>query len=224
MRACDVLVVGAGPTGLVLALWLTKLGARARIVDKTAEPGTTSRALAIQARTLELYRQLDLADAVVERAHKVAAVNLWARGKKKARLAFEEAGVGLTPYPYLRIFPQDEHERLLIDRLAAMGVLVERRTELVGFDDEGDRVVASLRRADGGDETIEAAYIAGCDGAHSRVRETIGAGFPGEPIVNCSMSPMSRRPDLPSTANCTSTSTRPIFWRSSRSRARGGRA
>ncbi len=179
MRACDVLVVGAGPTGLVLALWLTKLGARARIVDKTAEPGTTSRALAIQARTLELYRQLDLADAVVERAHKVAAVNLWARGKKKARLAFEEAGVGLTPYPYLRICPQDEHERLLIDRLAAMGVLVERRTELVGFDDEGDRVVASLRRADGGDETIEAAYIAGSDGAHTRVRETIGAGFPG---------------------------------------------
>ena len=53
--ACDVLIVGAGPTGLVLALWLTKLGARVRIIDKTAEPGTTSRALAIQARTLELY-------------------------------------------------------------------------------------------------------------------------------------------------------------------------
>ena len=72
MKACDVLIAGAGPTGLVLALWLTKLGARVRIVDRTAEPGTTSRALAIQARTLELYRQLDLADAVVERAHKVA--------------------------------------------------------------------------------------------------------------------------------------------------------
>ncbi len=179
MKACDVLVVGAGPTGLVLALWLTKLGAGVRIVDQTAEPGTTSRALAIQARTLELYRQLDLADAVVARAHKVPAVNLWARGKREARIDFEEAGVGLTPYPNLRIFPQDEHERLLIDRLQAMGVSVERRTGLVGYRDEGGRVVAQLRHADGGVRTVEAAYIAGCDGARSVVRETIGAGFPG---------------------------------------------
>jgi 2-polyprenyl-6-methoxyphenol hydroxylase-like FAD-dependent oxidoreductase len=179
MKACDVLVVGAGPTGLVLALWLTKLGAEVRIVDKTAEPGTTSRALAIQARTLELYRQLDLADAVVARAHEVPAVNLWARGKREARLDFKQVGVGLTPYPYLRIFPQDEHERLLIDRLEAMGVSVERKTELVGYRDEGGRVVAELRHADKGAETIEAAYIAGCDGARSRVREVMGAGFPG---------------------------------------------
>ena len=172
-------VVGAGPTGLVLALWLTKLGASVRIIDKTAEPGTTSRALAIQARTLELYRQLDLADAVVARSHKVPAVNLWARGKRETRLDFEQAGVGVTPYPNLRIFPQDEHERLLVDRLQAMGVSVERRTELVGYRDEGGRVVAELRHADKGAETIEAAYIAGCDGARSLVREVMGAGFPG---------------------------------------------
>jgi 2-polyprenyl-6-methoxyphenol hydroxylase-like FAD-dependent oxidoreductase len=179
MTSCDVMVVGAGPTGLVLALWLTKLGAKVRIVDKTGEPGTTSRALAVQARTLELYRQLDLADAVVERAHEVPAVNFWARGRRKARVSFEEVGVGMTPYPYLRIFPQDEHERLLIDRMEALGVTVERRTKLVGFKDEGDRVVAELRHADKGDETVEAAYIAGCDGARSVVRQTIGAGFPG---------------------------------------------
>jgi 2-polyprenyl-6-methoxyphenol hydroxylase-like FAD-dependent oxidoreductase len=179
VTGCDVLIVGAGPTGLVLALWLTKLGAKVRILDKTEAPGTTSRALAIQARTLELYRQLDLADAVVERAHKVPAVNLWARGERKARISFEEVGVGLTPYPNLRIFPQDEHEKLLIARLAAMGARVERRTELVGYADDGDRVVARLHHADGGDETCEAAFIAGCDGARSLVRETMGVGFPG---------------------------------------------
>src|SRR5205814_988002 len=78
LSTTDVLVVGAGPTGLVLALWLTRLGVRVRIVDKTAEPGTTSRALAVQARTLELYRQMGLADAVVAGGRKVAAVNLWA--------------------------------------------------------------------------------------------------------------------------------------------------
>ena len=70
MIRSDVLIIGAGPTGLVLALWLTKLGVNVRVLDKTAEPGTTSRALAVQARTLELYRQLNLADAVVERGHK----------------------------------------------------------------------------------------------------------------------------------------------------------
>ena len=68
MPRSDVLVIGAGPTGLVLALWLTKLGVKVRIIDKTAEPGTTSRALAVHARTLELYRQLDLADLVVARS------------------------------------------------------------------------------------------------------------------------------------------------------------
>jgi len=179
LKDCDVLIVGAGPTGLVLALWLTKLGAKVRIVDTTDAPGTTSRALAIQARTLELYRQLGLADGVIERAHKTPAVNLWARGKREARISFEEVGAAVTPFPYLRIFPQDEHEKLLVDRLAGMGVEVERRTELVGFSDEGDRVVARLRRSERSEDTLEAAYVAGCDGARSLVREILGVGFPG---------------------------------------------
>src|ERR1044071_5579748 len=131
MTDSDVLIIGAGPTGLVLALWLAKLGLKPRIIDKTAEPGTTSRALAVHARTLELYRQLDLTDAVIERGHKVPAVNLWVRGKPAARLLFENVGAGLTPYAFLHIFPQDEHERLLIARLEALGVTVERQTELV---------------------------------------------------------------------------------------------
>ena len=114
MAQTEVLIVGAGPTGLVLALWLTKLGVKVRIVDKTAEPGTTSRALAVQARTLELYRQLDLTDTVIARGHQVPAVNLWVKGERAARLAFENVGAGLTPYPFLHIFPQDQHERLLI--------------------------------------------------------------------------------------------------------------
>ncbi len=175
----DVLIIGAGPTGLVLALWLTKLGVKVRIIDKTAEPGTTSRALGVQARTLELYRQLDLADAVVERGHKVPAVNLWVEGKKKARVPFDAAGQGLTPFPFLLIFPQDQHERLLLERLQKLGVSVQRRTELVGFTDDGQRVTARLRTPDGRDETCQASYIAGCDGARSIVRETIGTGFPG---------------------------------------------
>jgi 2-polyprenyl-6-methoxyphenol hydroxylase-like FAD-dependent oxidoreductase len=175
----DVLIIGAGPTGLVLALWLTKLDVKVRIIDKTAEAGTTSRALAVQARTLELYRQLDLADTVVACGHKVPAVNLWVRGEPKAHLSFETIGSDLTPYSFLQIFPQDEHERLLIARLEGFGVSVERRTELVSFTDEGEHVTAFLRGPEGQDEVCEASYIAGCDGARSTVRETIGTGFPG---------------------------------------------
>jgi 2-polyprenyl-6-methoxyphenol hydroxylase-like FAD-dependent oxidoreductase len=179
MMHSDVLIIGAGPTGLVLALWLTKLGVKVRIIDKTAEPGTTSRALAVHARTLELYRQLDLADFVVEHGHKVPAVNLWVSGEPAARLPFETIGGDLTAYAFLEIFPQDQHERLLIDRLKKLDVAVERRTELMRFTDEGGRVTATLRRPDGREEDCEAAYIAGCDGARSLVRETLGTGFGG---------------------------------------------
>src|SRR4051794_21387999 len=90
-----VLIAGAGPTGLALALWLTKLGISVRIIDKTAEPGTTSRALAVQARTLEFYRQVGLADAVVEGGVQVPAVNLWVRGARAARVPFRQVGAGL---------------------------------------------------------------------------------------------------------------------------------
>src|SRR5215831_19149518 len=178
MTRSDVLVVGAGPTGLVLALWLTKLGVKIRIIDKTTEPGTTSRALAVHARTLELYSQLGLADIVIARGHKVPAVRLWIKGEPRTRVSFEEVGAGLTAYSFLQIFPQDEHERLLIAALEGLGVSVERNTELLGYTDEGGRVIAWLRSPDGQEECCEAAYIAGCDGAHSIVRETMGTGYP----------------------------------------------
>ncbi|HET8935677.1 MAG TPA: FAD-dependent monooxygenase [Polyangiales bacterium] len=179
MNHSPVLIVGAGPTGLVLALWLTHLGVRVRIIDKVAQPGTTSRALAVQARTLELYRQLGLADAVFERAHKTPGVNLWVKGERTARIPFSEIGKGLTDFPFLLIFPQDQHERFLVERLQALGVSVERELELVRFEDGPDLVRATLRRTDGSEESCTAAYIAGCDGARSRVREVLGTGFPG---------------------------------------------
>ena len=175
----DVLIIGAGPTGLVLALWLARMGVRARIIDKTAEPGTTSRALAVQARTLELYNQIGLADAVVERGRKVSAANFWVSGKKVGHLALADFGAGLSPFPYMLVFPQDEHERLLVDRLTRSGVEVERRTELLDFEHTGGGIRARLKRSDGTLQECETAYIAGCDGAHSVVREALKIGFPG---------------------------------------------
>src|SRR6476620_5691375 len=179
MAQTDVLVIGAGPTGLVLALWLTRLGVKVRIIDKTADPGTTSRAFAVQARTLELYRQLDLTEAVIARGHRVPAVNLWVKGEAAARLPFESVGSGLTPYPFLHTFPQDQHERLLIERLLDLGIAVERQIELVSFINGENGVMAHLRGPCGQEFDCEAHYIAGCDGARSTVREAIGTGFPG---------------------------------------------
>ncbi len=178
MVQTDVLIAGAGPTGLVLALWLTRLGIKVRIIDKTEAPGTTSRALAVQARTLELYRQLDLTDEILDQGHRVPGVNLWVRGRRQARVSFADFAGDITPYGPL-IFPQDQHERLLIGRLEKMGVTVERKTELISYRQDSDRVVAELRGPSGQAESCDARYLAGCDGASSTVRHAMGASFPG---------------------------------------------
>ena len=170
----EVIIVGAGPTGLVLALWLARVGIRIRIIDRSAEPGTTSRAVALQARTLELYRQLGFADKVVEAGLEFTAANLWARGRRAAHLEFGRLGKVTSPFPYGLIYPQDEHERFLIERLRELNVEVERSLELLDFEEREGRVVARLQGS-----TWEAAFLAGCDGAHSAVRDKLGIGFPG---------------------------------------------
>ncbi|HTB56407.1 MAG TPA: FAD-dependent monooxygenase [Polyangia bacterium] len=179
MSTDPILIVGAGPTGLVLALFLTRQGVKVRIVDSAAEPGTTSRAVAVAARTLELYRQVGLADEVVARGLKVAAANIWVGGKPAAQLPLGEIGEGLSPYPFMLIFPQDQHERLLIERLAALGVTVERGVTLTGLEARPDGVVAQLTHADGRGERCEAEYLAGCDGARSAVRHALAVDFGG---------------------------------------------
>jgi 2-polyprenyl-6-methoxyphenol hydroxylase-like FAD-dependent oxidoreductase len=170
----QVLIVGAGPTGLVLALWLTHLGVTVRIVDKAAEAGTTSRALAVQGRTLELYRQLGLDEAVLAGGQRVAAANFWVRNRRAASALFGPIGQGLSPYPYLIMYPQDDHERMLEARLASLGVTVERKVEVTGFSQGPDGISATL-----GGEVCEADYIVGCDGAHSTVRKEVAGEFPG---------------------------------------------
>ena len=179
MPDTPVLIAGAGPTGLVLALWLTRLGVKVRIIDKASEPGTTSRALAVQARTLELYHQIGIDDAVIAGGVKVQALNIWVGGHRAATAPLKDLGENLTPYSFALIFPQDAHERLLIERLAMLGVRVERSTELLRFTQHDRGVTAALRRPDESEETCEAEYVAGCDGASSAVRAQLGVGFPG---------------------------------------------
>ncbi|PVZ41055.1 FAD-dependent monooxygenase [Pseudomonas sp. CC120222-01a] len=179
MAQTDVLIAGAGPTGLTLALWLTRQGVAVRIIDKSSGPGEASRAMAVQARTLELYRQLDLAEAVIDAGYKTPAMNLWARGRRRARIPLMDAGASISAYPFVLIYPQDRHERLLEQQLHALGVTVERQTELLCFKDEEGHVTATLKQADGQEVACTAAYLAGCDGAHSLVRHALGSGFEG---------------------------------------------
>jgi 2-polyprenyl-6-methoxyphenol hydroxylase-like FAD-dependent oxidoreductase len=179
MDTTEVLIAGAGPTGLTLALWLVRQGVAVRLIDKDAGPGETSRAMAVQARTLELYRQLGLAEEVAAAGLRDPALNVWVRGRHRARLDLRDAGRHLTPFPFVLIYPQDRHERLLIRHLEAAGVRVERHTELLGYEQEGERVTARLRGPDGAERLCTAAWLAGCDGAHSTVRHLIDAGFEG---------------------------------------------
>ncbi|KAE8356864.1 FAD binding domain-containing protein [Aspergillus coremiiformis] len=185
MARTDVLIVGAGPTGLVMALWLTRQGVSVRIIDKSEAKASTSRAMAIHARTLELYRQLDLAEDVVANGHKIEATNVWVGGAHRSHVPFGDLGAGLTPYPFIHIYPQDRHERLLEARLNAAGVQVERNRELVDFQEQESYVTARVRDStnshtdNDGMEICEATFLVGCDGAHSAVRQSSGIGFAG---------------------------------------------
>lgn len=177
----DVLIIGAGPSGLVTALWLATHGISIRIIDKAKADVSTSRALAIQARTLELYRQLDIAEEVVANGHKVRATNIWSEGTYRGHIPIGDIGTGLTPYPFIHIFSQDQHERLLENRLASFGVHVERGLEFIGFTENDSSITARLKSTDHENdiETCEAAFIVGCDGPHSTVRHAAGIDYDG---------------------------------------------
>lgn len=173
----QVLIIGAGPTGLVAALWLTTMGVRVRIIDQADGPGETSRALIVHARTLELHRMIGLSDAALGLGQEVRQATFWIDRRARAVAGFGPVGEGLTAFPFIEVLPQDVHERLLSQRLAELGVPVEWGVRCEGFSDQGDRVFAHLSGAATG--LIEVAYLIGCDGAHSNTRKAIGAGFPG---------------------------------------------
>ena len=177
----DVLIVGAGPTGLMLANQLARRGVRVTVVDRHAGPARETRALGVQARTLEIYAQLGIVERALELGRIATGANLWAQGRKTARVPLGEAGRGLTPYPYILILGQDDNERIMGDKLREAGVAVQWSTELVALAQAADKVTATLRQPDGTSRQLEAAWVGGCDGAHSSVRELNAISFPGAP-------------------------------------------
>jgi 2-polyprenyl-6-methoxyphenol hydroxylase-like FAD-dependent oxidoreductase len=174
-----VLVVGAGPTGLVLALGLARRGVVVRIIDQASGPGQSSRAMVVHARTLEFYRQLGFARQVQDLGIPLHALHLRDHGADTTRINLGDIGAGLSPYPFVLSFPQDEHERLLVGQLRAAGVEVEWNTALENFEQDEWGVRATLLQSDGQRSNTSVAYLCGCDGAHSRTRHALGIDFPG---------------------------------------------
>ena len=177
----DVLVVGAGPTGLMLANQLARRGVPTRIVDRHAGPSLETRALGVQARSLEIYSHLGIAGPALELGKRAAGANIWAQWRRAARIPFGDIGRGLSPYPFLLILGQDDNERLLGESLGTRGLAVEWNTELVGLAQAADRVTATLRQPGGRTREVAAAWVAGCDGARSAVRDRNGIAFRGAP-------------------------------------------
>ena len=177
----DVLIVGAGPTGLMLANQLARRGVRAQIIDRHAGPARETRALGVQARTLEIYAQLGIVERALELGKRGTGANIWAQGRWMARVPIGAAGHSATPYPYILVLGQDDNELIMGDRLRDFGVSVQWNTELTGLEQQRDQVTATLKGTDGTTRKIAAAWVAGCDGARSSVRELCGIAFPGAP-------------------------------------------
>jgi 2-polyprenyl-6-methoxyphenol hydroxylase-like FAD-dependent oxidoreductase len=177
----DVLIVGAGPTGLMLANQLVRRGIRPTIIDRHSGPAEQSRAMAVHARTLEIYAQLGIVGEAIALGRKGEGANVWTNGRRAARIPLSDIGRSLSPFPFVLMLGQDDNEIILGERLREQGVRIEWDTELVALSQSAEQVTTTLRGPDGARREVVAKYVAGCDGARSSVREMNGIAFPGAP-------------------------------------------
>jgi len=176
----DVLIVGAGPTGLTLAAQLSSFGVRFRIVDRAPTAAHESRALAVQARTLEILQTFGLGEALVGRGNPSARLALHFDGKPAAHVLLGGFAADDTRFPFILFVSQAETEALLGAHLERGGTTIERGVGLVSAETRDGSIRCVLRGPDGSEETLNVRFLVGCDGAHSAVRKQAGIPFEGE--------------------------------------------
>lgn len=196
----DVLVVGAGPTGLMLAAWLARLGVAAVVVDGKPGPTRESRALGVHSRSMEIYDQLGVVDRVLAEGYPAATIRPGYERRSFGAVPIGRFGTGLTPYPGLHVLEQSRNERILLDRLEELGGAVEWDHALVGLSTGGlpgdggggsglpghggppggaDRRIRAECSGPGGPLRISARFCVGADGGSSAVRKLCGIPFEG---------------------------------------------
>jgi 2-polyprenyl-6-methoxyphenol hydroxylase-like FAD-dependent oxidoreductase len=171
----DVLVVGAGPVGLFLANECARRGLRSRLIEARSAQSEHSKALAIFPRTLEIFDMAGLVGPFIAKANRVTSVAVVAHGRTLARLRFAPEE---SPYPLVAMVPQDVTERLLVEQLQRKGGAVEYETSFVSAVQHRDHVSVTLDRK-GQRRELTAAFVVGCDGAHSAVRHLLNLPFEG---------------------------------------------
>lgn len=175
MTDTDVLIVGAGPTGLTLAVALAQDGVDFILIDRQAEGANTSRAAVVHARTLEVLEPFGVTPTLVERGLVLHRARFFDGGQDLLEIGFD----GLpTQYSFILMLPQCETEAILLARLRALGHDVRRPVELVSAEVGDDGAQATIRQA-GAEQTLRARYLVGADGVHSAVRAAAGLGFAG---------------------------------------------
>lgn len=175
----DVLIVGAGPTGLALACQLVRQCVDFVIIDQKETTTPYSKAIGVQARTLEIYEQMDLAQKLVEQGKITKRVRLLEGGEARAMVELSSLGEGLSPFPYLLIVEQGKHEQLIHEFIKANGREVLWQTTLTDFSQDEAQVTGTLVDGNGEKQQVEAKYLVACDGAKSAVRVGLGMTFEG---------------------------------------------
>ena len=175
--AKPILIVGAGPVGLTMAIELARFGVPFRIIDKASQRTDKSKALVMWSRSLELLERSGVSHELVDAGYKVERVTISSDKQPVGSLTFAELP---TAYPFALMIPQSDTERVLEGFLNRLGIQVEREVELLNFKDDGEKVDCKLQHADGKEEKIESPWLIGCDGAHSTVRHLLGKEFHGE--------------------------------------------
>src|SRR5579863_1728166 len=174
-----VLIVGAGPSGLMMAAQLLRYGIRPLIIDNKQGPTSHSNALAVQARSLEIYRQLGMAEKVVANGKKAQGITFNEDGKQAASISFNNAGVGQTAFPYVLMYQQYKNERALLDYLTQNTCAVYWATALITLTQKTGYSEAIIQNAEG-EYTIKCDWVIGADGAHSTVRKQLSIPFLGD--------------------------------------------